>query len=135
MSEYTSKQAREYLKTLPAKDRKLPKAFKRKWLEALRSGDYARTTGQLCKIEEKVSGETKVGYCCLGVAGVVLGCDTNKLGNHAVLNISHGVKQKVPKVLVSSHDNKVVDYLVYLNDTTRRKAGFKTIANWVEKYL
>jgi hypothetical protein len=36
----------------------LPKEIKEKWLTALRSGEYGKTTGKLCQDNK---------YCCLGV--------------------------------------------------------------------
>ena len=39
----------------------------KRWVEALRSGEYAQTTGVLHRIEEEGTGEP-VGFCCLGVA-------------------------------------------------------------------
>jgi hypothetical protein len=41
----------------------LDKKFKKKWIKALRSGDYVQGTGKLCTV--KPSGAK---YCCLGVA-------------------------------------------------------------------
>ena len=43
----------------------------RKWVDALRSGEYAQTTGVLFRD----SGDDEAGYCCLGVA-----CDLSGLG-------------------------------------------------------
>lgn len=37
--------------------------IKTKWVEALRSGDYAQAKGRLVKVD----GEGKKAYCCLGV--------------------------------------------------------------------
>jgi hypothetical protein len=39
------------------------------WVEALRSGKYAQTRGELCRIRDDGSPS----YCCLGVAGSLLG--------------------------------------------------------------
>ena len=125
---HTSEAALEWLETLPKKDRKLPKGFKTKWTNALRSGDYAKTKGELCKVEE--SG--KVGYCCLGVAGRVLG-NTNEQLDAAFLSEEHNKKQKVPALLIGA--NPVTKYLSDLNDDDKRKAGFVTIAKWIDKHL
>lgn len=43
----------------------------RKWVDALRSGNYEQTDGQLRKEDD----EGVVGFCCLGVA-----CDISELG-------------------------------------------------------
>ena len=43
----------------------MKKADVKKWVKALRSGDYAQTTEYLCEVDE-IEGTTA--YCCLGVA-------------------------------------------------------------------
>jgi hypothetical protein len=55
---------------------RLPKAFTEKWLEALRSGDYPQGKDWL------FDGE---GYCCLGVACMLIGhIDVDLLEGHSV---------------------------------------------------
>lgn len=44
--------------------------IKKKWVEALRSGEYEQTEGQLRVDDEKGK---PVGYCCLGVLCEVMG--------------------------------------------------------------
>jgi hypothetical protein len=46
------------------------------WLKALRSGEYAQTTKVLCN---KDPGLGEVGYCCLGVAGKLIGLSDEEL--------------------------------------------------------
>jgi hypothetical protein len=112
------------------KEWKLPKVFKKKWLAALRSGDYAGAKSTLCKIEKE--GE-KVGYCCLGLAGAIVGIPDDRLSKGGMLtdNIIKGFENKIPLGLTG--DNLVTTHLVNMNDG--QKAGFKKIANWVEKFL
>lgn len=50
----------------------------RKWVAALRSGDFAQTRGALHRAENHASGEPG-GYCCLGVA-----CEVSGLGSFSV---------------------------------------------------
>ena len=47
---------------------KLPKAFKTKWIKALRSGKYKQGRLRLYNPKEDT-------YCCLGVAGKICGVD------------------------------------------------------------
>jgi hypothetical protein len=37
------------------------------WLEALRSGEYAQTTGMLRRAQDEPEDDAKAGFCCLGV--------------------------------------------------------------------
>ena len=118
---------------------KLPKAFKKKWLKALRSGEYKQGMGELYDAMEDT-------YCCLGVACKVSGHpvpdDTFIDGSTQ----SHGFK-KVPTILRGSYDIPLL--LSQMNDhdhidepkkygTVNRyksKRSFKQIANWIEKNL
>ena len=42
---------------------------KKRWLAALRSGEYAQTTGKLHRLDPDVfePNDIPAGYCCLGV--------------------------------------------------------------------
>lgn len=51
-------------------ENKFPKVFKRKWIKALRSGEFKQGEGSL-KIMVEDNGYQ---YCCLGVAAEVAGC-------------------------------------------------------------
>lgn len=97
---------------------KLPKAFKKKWLKALRSGKYKQGQGLL-----KEHGE----YCCLGVACVVAG--RKRLANLGMIPDS---EMRVPKFLRGT-EAKVPNKLITLNDDKRW--DFKKIATWIEKNL
>lgn len=48
------------------------KRVRRKWIAALRSGEYKQGTGMLRR-RHKVYSEDRVGHCCLGVLCEVLG--------------------------------------------------------------
>ena len=50
---------------------------RRKWLAALKSGEYKQTRGYLCLLDWET--REPLGYCCLGVAHEVLGAQ-----HHAV---------------------------------------------------
>ena len=47
---------------------KLTKKDLRKWVKALRSGEYTQAGGRLCVSYEGGGGEEKFSFCCLGVA-------------------------------------------------------------------
>ncbi len=111
---------------------KLPKVFKRKWLKALRSGEYDQGKGKLF-----CDGK----YCCLGVADEICGyspsTESGILPDH----------DKTPEIL--RKDSIVKSYLMSMNDGTRIgrssplydeieygvKYSFDEIANWIEKNL
>jgi hypothetical protein len=109
---------------------KLPKAFKKKWLKALRSGDYQQGEAYL----KNKSWDEATEYCCLGVACEVAGAKINMKKYPNFIESGCGIRgiKKVPKVLIGGEDNKVTDRLASMNDSGR---GFKAIANWIEKNL
>lgn len=112
-------------KTGKVKDVKLPKAFKNKWIKALRSGEYSQTKRKL---------QDKDGYCCLGVACRIIhpymhfgtsGLITKQ--NIKVPKLLKGVAEKSDKMF-----NPVVAKLTFMNDDGK---SFKQIANYIEKNL
>lgn len=115
---------------------KLPKAFKRKWIAALRSGKFKQGENYL---KNNPSGNENE-YCCLGVACEILGLKNIDKKQF----ISRGIElkgiSKVPKVIVGDmDDNKVVKQLAFMNDGKSDeglgKKSFEQIANWIEKNL
>lgn len=58
-------------------NQKLDPEFKKKWLEALRSGEY-----QQCK---SVLYDGDNGFCCLGVAGVIIGIEKQSMLNKTMI--------------------------------------------------
>jgi hypothetical protein len=115
---------------------KLPVRFKNKWVKALRSGDYKQGCGELCDFDSYIK-ENR--YCCLGVAGKIVGHTDKNLKKFTILE--NNKKWKVPKQLIGeqSNGNLLVGKLVDMNDGShflKRKAlSFKQIANWIEKNL
>lgn len=117
---------------------KLPVAFKKKWLKALRSGKYIQGTGYLKEIRT-IENKKVTTYCCLGVACHVAGASgiTDKL---VILNglADHSGKliksiNKVPKILHGiAGDNKIVEKLTNMND---KGESFNKIADWIEEML
>lgn len=119
--------------------KKLPKAFKTKWVKALRSGKYKQAEGILC---EKF-GENDFGYCCLGVACAITSTKANNhLKNKAdrlgfIESLEKNFKglalsKKLPKQLIGDSSNLLVEELSSMNDAGE---SFEAIADWIEKNL
>lgn len=120
-------------KTGKIKDVRLPKAFKKKWLKALRSDKY--------KQGKYVLEDTDHNFCCLGVACRIVHPKL-KLTNISFISkekFSTRIKSiKVPEILKGYNEegeseySVIVDKLTKMNDNGR---SFKYIAKWVERYL
>lgn len=104
----------------------LPKKIKRKWLKALRSGEYAQTKGTLTN--------GKGGFCCLGVLQHCVDngqCEVDVDNNYRVVPskawyAEHGIKH-------GSWKDKDIQTLVEMNDGWQEKqANFKEIADYIE---
>lgn len=116
-------------------DAKLPKAFKKQWITALRSGKYLQGKRQL--------GNLKEGFCCIGLAGHL--CNIPFSPEKQVLLSKKETEfsetqyhvtnsKKIPKILLGSNiSNKLVSKLTEMNDSG--KWSFKRIASYVERYL
>jgi hypothetical protein len=123
---------------------KMNPELKTKWLEALRSGNYAQTKETL---------KDKRGYCCLGVLCDAVGaeclatkvdedhddfdCDLDEqvsLKYHFRLNNSDYFEDLLtePALEYCSLHHLVQDVLAYMNDHNRT---FAEIADFIEKYL
>lgn len=102
---------------------KLPKAFKNKWLKALRSGKIKQGKSYL-----KRPGENS--YCCLGVAGKISGA--SNFGNCAFILPGRGIRgiKRIPDQLKGS--DGLPEKLANMNDEGK---SFKKIAAWIEKHL
>ena len=106
---------------------KLEKGFKKKWLEALRSGDYEQGTGTLCR---------KGKYCCLGVGGKVVGMRDDTLKVNDVFDKDlwvgnvHYMKSKIPSQLINI---VISSQLTRMNDLHGK--SFSEIADYIEKNL
>ncbi len=103
---------------------KLPKVLKRKWIAALRSGDYKQTIGTLVEQD----GNNGYKYCCLGVACKVAWSKpllSDILGQGTI-----PARVEITPILKKG---EAMDRLIDLNDT--KKWSFKKIATWIEKNL
>lgn len=106
--------------------KKLNKAFKKKWLKALRSGEFRQT-------RESLKGP--IGYCCLGVAASLL----SKWRKDEYRNDKCEAATSNGSFLRPIYRNKIglskeaQEKLVALNDTSKK--NFKQIADFIEENL
>jgi hypothetical protein len=110
--------------------KKLPKAFKKKWVNALRSGNFQQGAGNLYDSDDNT-------YCCLGVAGAICGIPKAKLNGVGFLDTVSTVKKlaeknKIPTILINSEDDALPTHLAEMNDGLN---SFKKIAAYIERYL
>lgn len=110
---------------------KLPKAFKTKWVKALRSGKFKQGINAL-----KKDYEGQIKYCCLGVACELVGAKINMNNEPGFIEDWKDVKgiTKIPKILRGS--DFIPDKLACMNDGEGvKKKTFRGIATWIEKHL
>jgi len=124
---------------------KLPKTFKTKWVNALRSGDYRQTQDQLWDSwysEDDEGHSVKLeGYCCLGVAACVLGKEKKLIQSKLKLTEFKSLPVEIKTVMKTETKNvdsqgkpmTIEDTLAYANDA--KQWSFKKIANWIDKNL
>ena len=120
--------------------RKLPVALKRKWLAALRSGEYTQGRGFLARAtgEENEAGEPLHEFCCLGVLCDIVdpnGWSFCKPLSGGVSSFSkwrgeatmppHGLVDFDAALLLADHNDGV----------SRSKWSFARIARWIEQNL
>lgn len=118
---------------------KLPKDFKRNWIEALKSGKYKQGDGALrASVKDDETGKKSIKHCCLGVACAVAGA-TGILDKGFITNDGLEKKliksiNKVPAILQSDklEGNDIPNVLASLNDEGK---SFKEIAKVIQKYL
>ena len=109
---------------------KLPKKFARKWLVALRSGDYNQVNKVLYNPKSK-------GFCCLGVAGHICGISERSLNNKSFINTCNYSESTVRKYIRMGYpkeltDNILLDILANMNDQGK---SFKQIALWIDRNI
>lgn len=111
---------------------KLPEDFKKKWVDALRSGEYKQYKGKLYVID-KNSGE--VSYCCLGVAAhIVAGIQLEYMDCCMLTTVLQGNKKIVHEELVPFfEDSRTQHILANMNDTQYK--SFNEIADYIEQNL
>ena len=116
---------------------KLPKAFKKKLIKALRSGKYQKSVEYLYRNDEDHKG-----YCCLGVACSIQGTPNSVIeGKELIENELIEIVEGIPDILTGSTmghgaNSTLLGKLTEMNDGIRsRPRSFKQIANWIEKNL
>ena len=107
------------------KTKKDMREFK-KWIMALRSGEYKQTRGRL---------EDDLGFCCLGLACKILIPEKHLVLNHAefIFGVYPARQTNAPKWLNEINvdfEVKTSTYLAELNDT--KKFTFDEIADCLE---
>tara|TARA_X000001382_G_scaffold41997_1_gene28289 strand:+ start:2946 stop:3317 length:372 start_codon:yes stop_codon:yes gene_type:complete len=116
-------------------DYQLPKKFKAKWIEGLRSEEYYQTTGVL--YEPSPNNETDcVGYCALGVA-IAHSTDTHIEMYDGDSRWDSTYKLPIDNTYFYGKDidkqimfGKLQDKVIELNDTDC--LSFDEIAEWIE---
>ncbi len=101
---------------------KLPQEFKKKWVAALRSGEYKQGKTFLCKDGK---------YCSLGVACAIMDIKIPVLAKTISSFYDLRGISKIPK-LIRGYKNPVVTKLSGMND---RGAPFSEIADYIEQNL
>lgn len=115
----------------------MDKTWKRKWVKALRSGEYIQGTGTLCQYDREQGSLT---FCCLGVLTDIVDPDSwegeDDLRNSRLSNIYYGNEQDnhIPAAItmVTALEDGYQRALVNLNDT--KGMTFNEIADWIESH-
>lgn len=121
---------------------KLDPDFKKKWVVALRSGEYKQ--GEEFLAQQDVD-TNEYSYCCLGVAGHLCGINEENLAEGQLFEDDFDYSDKVPKQLQGQtmkgqHNfNPIVRVLTDMNDGVgnfkNNKQSFEQIADWIEQNL
>lgn len=90
--------------------------LKRKWVEALRSGEYVQ--GKQCL-------QSEGRYCCLGVLCVVAGIGIGRDGSDPACGIGYG---PIAKLIYGNPNESLCDFWLK-NDSGQT---FAEIADWIE---
>lgn len=114
----------------------------KKWIAALRSGEYTQSRQRLCTIPHDLDEEPEsITYCCLGVAGRVCHrispLDMKGITIFSELKTQfeeyfglHFTEQEINRRNNSEYDN-YESYLIYLNDD--KDYSFHKIASVIER--
>ncbi len=113
----------------------LPRAFRTKWLKALRSGTYQQGTGVLHKVDIVNTDR----YCCLGVAAKECGVPNEALRGEGIIDVlvekkvikSYSILAKNLRSDVGTKARQVfVQVLMTKND---EQVPFSEIATYIEQ--
>lgn len=107
----------------------LNQKFKRKWITALRSGDYEQGEGYL-----KTGGEQQ--YCCLGVACKIAGIRACDISNKSLPSeLSQTLQAKLPPFFRTDDDNDHHEMITTLAEMNDDGSTFEEIADYIEENL
>jgi hypothetical protein len=109
---------------------------KKKWLEALRSGQYVQTTGALCH-----TGDSGDSFCCLGVLCNLRAEESKTLyweeaGVYPWMSLTFQGADGLPPTSVfkwAGLERFDADTLASMNDD--RGYSFEEIADWIQREL
>lgn len=126
-------------------ENKLEPEFKQKWIAALRSGKYNQGTSALVNT---INWHNEIkSYCCLGVAGCILGIPDDILAHYSMFNDrffseprTKEYRELIPEVLKGDYDSdkkskiyeEISNTLALMNDNYK---SFKEIADYIETDL
>jgi hypothetical protein len=111
----------------------MKKTIAKKWIKALRSGKYAKTTGQLCRVAQNGNKS----YCCLGVLTELYNKEhavkESLIGNDLPYSVSKwaGMGSEIGIIAGSGHYSGQT--LADLNDCPQSKRSFMRIADIIER--
>ena len=123
--------------------RRMPKAKKQAWIDALKSGDYKQGESVLYSNQDDT-------YCCLGVYCVAVGnvlkkgVNLHDLETEWIVNLSEKYTKSIPKVLKEHHqaEDGIVMHLANMNDGAidiinpeGLKHSFTEIADWIDENI
>lgn len=113
----------------------MKKTIAEKWVKALRSGKYKKTTGQLCKVAKNGNKS----YCCLGVLTELYnkehGISRTVYGGHLDEEVCIWAGMNCRKGSIAGSGHYKGKTLADLNDCDQSKRSFKRIADIIEKNL
>jgi len=99
---------------------------KKKWIDALRSGDYKQTTHVLRKGNS---------YCCLGVLCDVMDCKWEKDTECYVAHYDNDSEYSILPNTVMKEVHIHTDEEIKLTNMNDSGADFDEIADWIEENL
>lgn len=106
---------------------KLPEDFKKKWVAALRSGEYKQG-------RDKLHNAINNTFCCLGVACHIAGITDDEISDYCYTNL---LAKANPDRLPAFFQNTVIESpawnLAAMNDGGRK--SFLEIADYIEENL
>ena len=113
----------------------MDKRLKKKWLKALRSGEYIKGEGALCKVNGERDAPAEVTYCCLGVLyEIVNGEDAWVTTRHDYTSYYHLKTKQRNKGTYGAHliGMEHMTKLISIND---HSATFKLVIAYIETHL